>query len=825
MRLPNVFHFDTTTWTLRHLETVHYESGIAYLKGWLAFAERPGSVTFVNIATNEKRVVQIPSPFTQYTPVIVASGSHLIILLERRDLQITAIFVATPSDQQARLLIGWNRIVEIARVFSWPELDWFLFAAQEPGLDFRYRIWWSDGTTTNTHPLEDAEPTSYPLSCFAARLGQQALFSCPSQSANDNHWKLWRVDGTGQLGVVAQFPIPIHAIYGPCGHPDEEVIFYGRGAFEHFLWRTRGNPGDLQTLSHFSIQVVHPETDFCASTPRGTYFLFDAYPPNSTMTSEVWFNPRGSTDLQLLKTFERTWPRALAAISNAVLASVGEQDSPGRTTLYEYREGKGWRTFPNTDEDEEFGFAPAGGVLFFSAKSENEGRELWVFDPRTDRVELAANLNTATDSSTFLWPAPWKSGVVFGAKDAVWFTDGTPANTKKLFDVPGIAYGLGAQGDWVYFWTPSASSTGFVFHRWKEGMTAEELATHSCPGSWEAYGTPFFLGGRLYYLLRDCEQQIHVTAVSESGELMDIKTLDKTVSNPPQRPVVVPQQGLAYIQLAVSDPSSYSRPALWVTDGTAAGTKRLAETLRPVFRRPFKEGALVECEYIPVAPRTLCFLDPHSESASLLTPPEIVPFDIAVNGNTALFYGFDRQTQEGRWWVTRGTAEITSPLPRPRPGDMELVSWGLEWDYRSFVPLGNGILFSATVDGFGEQLWFTDFTPQGTVPLTRESRFQWRVMDGISFGDHALVKLALIVTTELGWESWLTFFGTVAWITRSGTVEFVEGYNPLLPVDDFFGFLPTKDGVVLPLASASAGQELFLVPARQSQWSRRLTRP
>src|ERR1044071_2635801 len=96
-----------------------------------------------------------------------------------------------------------------------------------------------------------------------------------------------------------------------------------------------------------------------------------------------------------------------------------------------------------------------------------------------------------------------------------------------------------------------------------------------------------------------------------------------------------------------------------------------------------------------------------------------IAFPTAV-GNK-LFFGFDDGVHGDELWVSDGTADGTKLVLDIAPGT---ASFGLPADASpsSLTAVGNTLFFttSAVING-GRQLWKSDGTPGGTIPLTATS--------------------------------------------------------------------------------------------------------
>jgi ELWxxDGT repeat protein len=283
-----------------------------------------------------------------------------------------------------------------------------------------------------------------------------------------------------------------------------------------------------------------------------------------------------------------------------------------------------------------------------------------------------------------------------GPQGELWSTDGTLAGTGSL-DLDGVA-GLGRLGDLAL-----VLDTG-------GGLTVTD-------GSSE--GTRFIaqLG---------TDQDTQVQAVGP--------------------PVSLGAETFLFRQVTVPDDSTQAALELWRTDGTAAGTLRLAsipfdnngfpfptpvvvggrlffQFLGTVWRsdgspegtQPFSNqlprgtfalAAGADTLYATAGDdvqQTLWAINPATLAATELVTFQRVggggvssPLG-SVLGNTLVFQVFDPRGV-GRWWVTEGTPESTHSLPDPLASDQDV----------EFFTAGNRRYFSACEADHGCELWSTD---------------------------------------------------------------------------------------------------------------------
>ncbi len=175
---------------------------------------------------------------------------------------------------------------------------------------------------------------------------------------------------------------------------------------------------------------------------------------------------------------------------------------------------------------------------------------------------------------------------------------------------------------------------------------------------------------------------------------------------------------------------------LWVTDGTAAGT-RLVKDLEPGPASSFPRSLVVFRNSVYLL-TTNALWKTDGTDAGTTQVATVSGSGLTVAGSQMFFAGYTTATNH-ELWVSDGTEAGTRMLPEILPGG----KGGLATQYTSvFVALGNGILFAATDDVHGRELWTSDGTAAGTrmvldaLPGAKglfDAQFFWAVI----FGDRA----------------------------------------------------------------------------------------
>jgi ELWxxDGT repeat protein len=357
-------------------------------------------------------------------------------------------------------------------------------------------------------------------------------------------------------------------------------------------------------------------------------------------------------------------------------------------------------------------FAVVGNRLYFAASTDDEGRELWYVEG--GQVVSLGDVRTGSESLSPQSILPWgASHFVFegestGAGRELWVSDGTLAGTQLLADVvPG------------------------------------ETSSHPLP-LLDVYPALFFSaqdsthGRELWVLL---------PAATHAG--YDIVMLGDlrpgTTSSSPSSMMILGST----ILFTAFGPTGRE---LWVTNGTAAGTKLLVDI----------DGG---------------------------TAPG-VRSSLTLFEDRVYFTGWTSATGEDPW-VSDGTVEGTEMLENIESGSASS-------NPRAFVPLADGYLYFLITNAQGSELWRTDGSSSGT------SRRAYRD-DGTTVGS-TMVSLA---GTQLLLSAWDVFAGEELW--RGGASGGLQRLANIAP--DFGDAYPVyyveASGRLYFSAQDDAGRELW----------------
>ncbi|HKV11912.1 MAG TPA: ELWxxDGT repeat protein [Thermoanaerobaculia bacterium] len=473
--------------------------------------------------------------------------------------------------------------------------------------------------------------------------------------------EIWSTDGT-----VAGTRRLSDICPGPCGGAASEAFVSGPAAWfsavPHELWKSDGTEAGTRRFVRLDADWL---VDDPVVAPLGKKILFSA---RDGYGSELRVSDGTPEGTELVKDIARDEPgialQGLAARGNDLFVTACFESY--ETALF--RSGGTPETTAAVFETREP--ASCGSLLEVAAAAQkvffrHEG-DLWVTDGAPgDAVRL---FTRDEENERFLIPtfAEHQGKLYFGISDqrivALWRSDGTPGGTEKVVEIPeaGGILQMVSVGSELYF-------------------TVIDRLGGSSPGLWRSDGTP--AGTRRLTATGTFGRDEVLRFVRLGGTVFFAgSTLWKTngtpegterVTSPSAAPRGVRAQSLTVFagSLYFLAGTEEGEPALWRSNGTAAGTA-VVRTFAPEI-----------------------FYNPLSDSLAVFAG--------------RLFFAADDGVHGRELWTSDGTAAGTALVRDVYPGS--------QGSQLSEIVAAGGKLYFAADDGFsGWELWESDGTAAGT---------------------------------------------------------------------------------------------------------------
>ena len=664
---------------------------------------------------------------------------------------------------------------------------WMLFSANN-GTNGR-ELWITDGTAAGTSMLADIRTlapvggvgSSYPGGFFALSPGR-TLFSASNGSDGS---ELWVTDGTAAGTSMLRDINPGTFLSGglTLGNSSSPSGFQSVGAGRAVFTATVASLGSELWV-----------TD---GTAAGTSLLVDVNPGTAGSSIGNFFR---QADGRLLFT------ATTAAQGREIWITDGT--AGGTSIVADLVAGAG-STFSS------FGSAyftalGNGKTLFRSYSTHPSGAELFVTDGTAAGTYLLKDIRPGSAGSGPGSITPIGGGrALFSANDGtngieLWVTDGTTAGTSLLSDInpgssPGYFGGLQANNGSPGLFTPLGNGR-ILFRATGPGTAGTELWVTDGTGAGTSQLVDFFPGT----FRNNYGQQ-----VAGSGN-----------------PVLFGRLADGRVLLAATDASSGRE--LWVTDGTAAGTQLLKEinpyttssttaaASPPANSNPAGFVALGDGRFAFTADDGVSGTEPWITDGTVAGTYRLADINAINNGSQAVAPTQGRAFQrldDGRFtfvandgksgnelWVTDLTAAGTSLLKDINPG-------GSNSGPGTVVRLHNGLALFDAFDGngasHGRELWVTDGTTAGTS-----------LLKDINPGAASSVpsNITAIAAGKALFRANDGVTGTELWVTdgtAAGT-SLLKDINPGAAYSSPSGLVALNGKVLFTAVTASAGREVWV---------------
>ncbi|MCP3981991.1 MAG: hypothetical protein GY716_22025 [bacterium] len=535
-----------------------------------------------------------------------------------------------------------------------------------------YELWRSDGTpfgTYLTRDIREGAGSSGPRDF--ARVGNKLLFSADDGTHGR---ELWSVEGaTGHPTLIADIRpgAGTSDIQWLDGDSLGALLFAADdGVHGRELWITDGTKEGTRLVADLRPGPESSRPQSGAVFRGATFFHAD----DGVHGREVWRTngTAGGTRLaiELVPGPESGDVRQIAATERALIIS-SRMDSPHVALWGSDGTQSGTRRLheSGTTHSDPWLFAAFGGKTVFAADDGIHGEEPWITDGTPEGTRLFVDVNLDGHSDPKLYTAVGDR-LFFRATDAahgeeLWVSDGSVAGTRVLDLEPGPA---------------SGSPSGFT--------GAEELLFFTDGDRrrlWRSDGTP----EGTHPAIPDC------------------------AANCPERPEqIVALDEIVLFGADVAD-AHPSRTALWVSDGSPAGTTLVSDVEPSRRERPVRLGDRVLFSGEDTRGFEPWISDGTADGTRLLLdlnpgPDGSGPQYFTVVGTNAYFKAYDA-AHGYELWRTDGTEGGTTLVLDATPGAASTRMYDLVG--------GTGLLyFTVLTDDVGF-VWRSDGSAEGTFPL------------------------------------------------------------------------------------------------------------
>lgn len=395
------------------------------------------------------------------------------------------------------------------------------------------------------------------------------------------------------------------------------------------------------------------------------------------------------------------------------------------------------------------------------------------------------------------------SALLFRGGGELWRTDGTPAGTGLLRDIhptgdsnPRLFTVLNDVG---YFF---ATDPVHGHELWQSDGTPEgtRLAVDITPGTASTNAQLMAaVNGRLYF------------SAPQTGSVDRAWVSDGTPGGTFQ---LIPGNSLstAYTTdfFAFGGKTYFfASGAIFSTDGTQEGT-RLAVPLSAGYDR--HEPTVVGDRFVfhSTSPDGIYSSDGTPEGTQFIrtNPPGAAGPDVRTLysrsfvrlGDKLMFVGFNAATG-AEPWITDGTPEGTRPVAdiRPGPESSMVLNTNINAPAEQVLPFGGGVFFSADDSVHGKELWFTDGTKSGT-----------RLFADLVPGPGSLAPTMGATVSDAGGQT--AFFSTSLGLLRTdGTPQRTAVVSTIKPLDRNRAVLDDK------LVFGTVSRSIYAISARDDK--------
>lgn len=590
-------------------------------------------------------------------------------------------------------------------------------------------IWSSDGTPEGTSAWRGLSGSGLRFAQSGMQVLNGSLIFAAYSAASDRHY-LMKSDGTAAAAVkLAEVRAELQ--FGATGVVGDNLRFFAHAEGGAQLWETDGTAEGTKPISN---QVVGFAQE-TAVLGQQLFFTFDA----ANSTREMWVSDGTDAGTHLVNS--GAYPTRLAATERVVMFDNSSPENgrelwtsdgtvAGTHLVKDVREGPA--------DSISYGSPPAyaagsGDKYYFSA-DDGHGSRLWSSDGTEAGTQKVSDQNDGlTSQISFLGGRLVLDAGTPGLGREMWISDGTDAGTAPL--TVGL---MGRPGALPSAFVPAGNQSFFTAddgvhgrELWVTDGTAAgaHLVMDINEGPGDGVGVlpglvwsdQVVVGNVLFFVAFDPEHGLQPwrTDGTAAGTFRLANTWVGRID-----------QGRVSDFVAVGNTvyfaaRGFNAGSLWKTDGTVAGTVLVAENVAPT--------GLVDLggKLFFIGWQGLMTSDGTAAgTVPVIRSPAFQSFAPMTAALGKLFFSGDANSSGRQLWVSDGTLEGTKQVK-------VINSGGFSAFPSDFVELDGYLYFKAT-NGQGFGLWRTDGTTAGTTlikpPLAgKEVSFLNRLGDRLTF--------------------------------------------------------------------------------------------
>jgi len=649
---------------------------------------------------------------------------------------------------------------------------------------------------------------------------------------NANSEEVWRSDGTlsgiEQVTNIQLSPQSGSVSFDGLYRIGDRLVFPAKpnnSANALQLWSTNGTPGDQAVLTALP-GITH--WDFTSIPKTARHLQLRAFAGSASTLISTDGTPAGTRILPT--TFEGQALTFLNLVGDATAEYLRySTPGPNNTTIYSLFQytpaGTAELTPLRTSTLNDLGqlsMSVSNGALLFNSTDSTHGSELWISDPAGTR--LLSNLNPEINNSgSFPWYlTEWDGRAVFVTfsgvnRDELWVSDGTSAGTSELWEIAASPSQATFRNlmvlDGALFFFASDGTTSRFMKLMPGSSTPVELATLAAQvGQWN--GPPPVqgrCGGANHAILAN---KLYFPASGAHGS--ELWVTDGTVAGTREVADIHPAGDSTPCDFTVMNNRLYfgadGGPGnggieLWSTDGTASGTQRVADlapgdahsspqSLVPMNGHLYFVATLGQTNHLLRTDGTeagMTYLEPVGNTRYF----DAYPIGV-LNGRLILFKptGFP-QFSPYEVWSSDGTSAGTVRIPEV-----------LAEYWRAPLFTGTSLYFANVAEATDVEPWITDGTAAGTRQVADlETEQQYSSFGFMEFRGRVVMSKDSLRNGSLESVLWQTD-GTPQGTTRLG----VSGWPDSLGYSENPGYLVIGQNLVYSAELRLTGSELHVLP-------------